>query len=1222
MNPLFEVSEQEIENLNQYQFADILNRLLKAEAQRYGIPPLSVTTTLRINDPDGGVDARVEPAVNLPDTCRIPEGLSVWQYKAGEIGPKDIREIESQKPGVQAAIQADGWYYFVVGKGYSDVERRNRLAAVNHCYVERGLTPKGRLLTAQDVADWVSAYPAVAMQPYFGRPVHDELLTFEGWQNLAELRVAYVNFEVDDQRQRIINEIGNLIASQVEFKHIGIVGRTGIGKTRLILEAIRANGLEYNTLYVCSPQGIPTNLFSYIEANLNIRLILVVDECTFDNATRLHRRAQRCGDRLLLITVGHEHQLAIRLNPSFPLFGLDRLADESIQRIVRQISPTMPQELVSFIIRASGGYVKLATAMAESLARNPNLLGAVQLTGVPDIRHVLETLVPDPSDRRVMEALSLLQHIGLDDEVAQEGQVVANFMGIDFRELKRVAEKMRQSGLVVKRGRYRYVSPHLLAVWFATEVWQARGEDIVNDLLLAENGLPTLDAKGALLERLADLGEEDVAAPVVEKLLGPDGLFADIEVIDHSIRSQVFAILVRAAPKVGAAALERILGHLPRDRLLEFRAGRRQIIWTLERLLYLETTFWIAARLLLKLAEAENETVLNNASGTWTEIFFTHLSGTPIPAVERHRLIREALNSPYIETRLLAVRAIRTALSLFESRMGGSRLGGHIISAEWRPKTWGELREVRRSALNLLDQALNDQETQVIEAAREALIGATIPIVRQGLADEILPRLQNLPLRTDLERQAMWELLQQILHYEGEILTKEQQETIKQWIQVLIGDDFRNRVRRWVGKVSLVDRQELRDAEKSPEEMAAMIAEEGFQNPEALRAELTWLASSEALHFYFFGRRLGQLDTEHAWLEDLVAQIRNGGNPGLLSGYLQGCTDSGEGKWVEQLLDEWTQNNQELAYAVFDATWRRGGTDSSAARVILLIDKGWLPPIALGQLAWGGWINPLSADTMASLLQRLIADESPPATEAALALLLRWLESHPHQSDAMSEYALPLLERPSALRSQGMFLFYWKTVTRFYLPRFSINIAQAILNLFISSNFLVISQDDRMVILREALLHDPERIWPLIGDVLLREDEVAYRFSLAVEELGIDEVGTPMLLEWAEQHKPQGAYILARIAQVGGIPLTSLPRELLIQYGEDDTIGRLLKGNFLSGLIVGSEVAWLESKLELARQWQNDEHPGIRGWANEVVSHIETKIKRVRQQEEELELWF
>jgi hypothetical protein len=202
-----------------------------------------------------------------------------------------------------------------------------------------------------------------------------------------------------------------------------------------------------------------------------------------------------------------------------------------------------------------------------------------------------------------------------------------------------------------------------------------------------------------------------------------------------------------------------------------------------------------------------------------------------------------------------------------------------------------------------------------------------------------------------------------------------------------------------------------------------------------------------------------------------------------------------------------------------------------------------------------------------------------------------------------------------------MFAYYWKQVAGFYIPRFSARIAQAILSLFIDSTFLTVPRDDRMEVLRHALRSDSAGVWPLIGEVLLREDEAGYRLRLSMKDWGVEEVETPLLLAWAEGHRPRGAQILAGIARVGGDPLAPLPRHLLIRYGHDESIGRSLGASFLSGFWMGLESQWLQAKLDIARNWLNDEHASVRSWAQEIVEWIEADIRRVQRREEEEELW-
>ena len=57
------------------------------------------------------------------------------------------------------------------------------------------------------------------------------------------------------------------------------------------------------------------------------------------------------------------------------------------------------------------------------------------------------------------------------------------------------------------------------------------------------------------------------------------------------------------------------------DDLREFKSGRHYVVRALERIAQQSAYFERAARLLLRLAEAENETYSNNATGTFQELF-------------------------------------------------------------------------------------------------------------------------------------------------------------------------------------------------------------------------------------------------------------------------------------------------------------------------------------------------------------------------------------------------------------------------------------------------------------------------------------------------------------------------------------------------------------------------------------------------------------------------
>ena len=1213
MHPLFEVRSDEIQQLNNYQFRDVVNRLLRVEAARHDVAMAQVDTSLRDNDPDAGIDARVIAPEPLHSHW-LPSGLSVWQYKAGKIRLEEV-EREFNKPGVQEAIQRGGTYCLVVGWPYMVRGVDNRKQKLKDLFEREGVTPKFRLYVGSHVASWASDCPAIVLLPHIPRPVSDDLMPFENWLGLEDLRVSQLEFQPDDHRRAIMDEVRRATTQRTGFVHLRIEGRPGVGKTRLALEALRVPGLREQVLYALSPEGVPLTLFSHAEAHPQAQFVLVVDECDEDWADRLRRRAERCEERVVLLTIGHgEAPMRRRMVPD-PVFSLDTLGDQEMEKVIRSVSPMLYPEAVAWVVRMASGYVKLATALASALVRSPELAGASDLVQSHDVQRVLQTLLPDKHDRRSMQALALLSRVGWEGEVADEGKAIAEFLGLPWRELQEVAERMRKQGLIIKRGRYRYVTPHMLAVWLAAAAWDAYGQELVQ--LLEQ--LPRPASKRAFIERLADLGDHERAQEVARKLLSEEGLFRDLESLDDPLRAEIHGSLAMVDPRAGLYTLERILLHLPRDQLVQFRRGRRHVVWTLERLAWLPETFEGAARVLLALAEAENEAIANNATGIWAGLFRTHLGGTAVPAVERYHLVEEALAGPSVERRMLAVRALEAALSTREIRFsGGEDQRGRLAPPEWHPSTLEEDRAIRRSALRLLDKALGDPEPQVANEARNVLFKSAHGLVTMGLADEVLDRIEGLRLTDDKQRRNARDTLEAMLRFESAYLTEAQKERIAAHCEGLIGNTFADRLRRWVGAWSNSDWLYVDDESRPrPEEQAAALADLAHENPELLRQELDWLASPEARNVWYFARRLGKLDEAHQWLDELLDRARQHQGLTLLAGYLQGRADGGEAEWREETLDRWAETEPSLIPAVLEATWRGQTSERGARRLILLVNSGRLEPAKLGLLAWGGWPAELPEDVFRDFLSCLMLDENREATESALHMLRQRLKAHPEDYDSLSPLAWELLERHSALSGTGTIAYAWGEIAKLYVSQDPIRMARAVLSAIAESEHVSLARNERVLALAKATSEDPRGVWQEVAEVLLRRDQASFRLRLALRRWYGGLIPTEHLLEWAEQHQPDGPRIIAELTPVGDAPLGHLSRELLIHYGDDRAVRNTLVGNFRSGSFSGPISAWLEGKLATAREWMKDSHPAVKSWAQQLVDALEEEIRATKFEEEE-----
>lgn len=1204
----FDVTAKDIERLNNVEFLDLLNRLFLAEINKLHLPPTSLESTLRHTDPDQGVDSRT----TIPASCTerwIPPGLTVWQFRSGGIKPAEIKE-EFKKAGVQAVVKAGGFYAIVVGKGYGYKERQRRQEALRACFkAAKKKTDRWRLLTSIEVANWANEHLGLLSLSYLGKPFGDFLRV----EDLRQQAPHQLQFVEDDLRAAAISAIRAAIERGYPV-HLRVEGKAGAGKTRLVMESLNKPGLAERVLWALDPQKIPKGLFKWFETHETSSGIVVVDECPWNDAEKMAQLAELSGGRVVLITIDHSIQLAASAGPAEGRIEVGLMDQKKLEEVVKRAAPTLHPEARELIARVSGGYVKLATALALAYARDPKQISVTDLTKDYKVQKLLETLLPTPDDRGGMKALAL-SRIGWEEDLSGEGKAVAKFFDISWAKLQGIAKKMIDRGLVVRRGRYRYVTPHILAVWLASDVWETRGEEMFELL----ETLPTPGSKQALLERLLDLGDVPQARKVVEKMLGPEGLYKDLNKIDDGTRGKVFNLLATAVPEAGIAALNRLIGSLPRDTLLTFTEGRRYIVWTLQRLAWLPGTFYDAGRLLLRLADAENEKFSNNSIGVWAGLFRTYLGGTAVPAVERHVLIREELESEAISVRILGVKAIKSCFDTHEVRVGGAeRKGGRVVPPEWRPKTQGEDIAVRMSALNLLDLALADSAPEVRAEALNTLLSSARDFVALNLFDEAIQRIQGLTL-TDEERWRTIKVLKDVFRYDKERLTPDQLEKLRGLISWLEGSDLGSNLRSLVGPEG---EYKVTDEDSEEREQLKGLVREVLAQADVLEEQLDWLTSPQARFSGVFGFELGRMDLEKRWLASLVERARHGEGSFLLSSYLRGIEARGETGWLQELLDEWTASEQGPASVVLETTWRSTPTKRGANRIITLVDKGWLDPTLLSHLGYGGWTAGLPLDDFRAIFERLLGSSHETMVDHAAFILLSRIEQHRDEVDSLSDLAWKFLDRAVPLPDNryGSRMHDLEEITRFYAPRDPERLVRAILKRVWDHDEVFLGSDPLMRMLEHATRAAPERIWNIISAELLKRDMAAYRLKMALGNWYVHLIPEAVLLKWAADHQPHGPRVTAALAPVGSVPLNSLARNLLIQYGAaDENVGSQLYGNFRTGSWTGPYSNILASKLATAKEWSKDHNKTVREWARCIVQDLGEKLDQVKLQEEERE---
>ncbi len=1216
----YEVSGRDIERLSDVELLDLLNRLLLAEVNKLAVSPTAVQTNLRKTDPDGGVDAKTD----LPKQQRgrwIPPGACAWQYKSGRIRVAEILK-EVSKPGVQRILREGGTYLLVSGSDYGAKARQSREDELtknlsrkrHHRGTKRRRVSRGqksqsrrwRFMTSTDIATWVNEHPGLLSLPYFQRPVGD-FLRIEDVRRQTQHQIPFVE---DENRRQLISAVREATRN-ARPAHLRIEGKAGAGKTRAVAEALNHPGLAERVLWFTGPDKIPPGLMKWLRDSA-ATAVVVVDECPLADAEKLAPFAEASNERVILISVDQVVHSGSALGSVEGRIDVALLSDEKIGEIVRRVGPAIHPEAQDLIVRVSGGYVKLAAALALATATRPTSQSLVGLTRDRAVQVLLAQLLSD-KERDGMRALAMLNRVGWEKEVAAEGKAIATFFRLDWGDLQDLAKRMVDRGLVATRGRYRYVTPHILAVWLAADVWEARGEAMFDLLEL----LPSGESRQAMFERLLDLGEVSGAQPVIQKLLSQEGPFKSLDDVDDETRGRLLGLLTTALPEAGIAALKRLVEPLPRERLQEFKIERRRLVWTLEKLAWLPETFRDAARLLLRLADAENETFANSATGIWTGLFKTYLGGTAVPALQRHELIAEALRADSTSVRLLGVKAIEAALETHESRIGGAeQQGGRVLPPEWRPRTRAEDIAVRRSALALLDRALNDSNTEIRAAGMDVLLRAIRRLVSFGMADEVLARLTAAPL-SEPERGKAVKEVKAVLRYDRQRLPASEVSSLENLAQQLEGTELTSRLRMVVGPEGDWD---VVGEDSSERQRLRAIVQQLLSQPSVLDGQLDWLTSSEPRFSGVFGSELGAADIEVSWLPQLVRRSNAPQGAFVLSSYLVRVAGHKGRQWLDQLLDEWAASKPELALAVLETSWRTEANARAAVRILDLIDRGWLQPTQLSGLGYGGWTSRLPISEFKAIVRRLLGVFDDSVVDHVGFMLLTWVEAHREQAPEIRDIVWQFFDLSLPIKSDrhASRMHYIAELTKIFAHEDPKRLTRAILRRIREHGEVLLPSDPLIEILRTATSADPAGTWQLVGEELLHKDDTAYRLSMALEEHYVTILPNEMLLEWARANRPDGPRLVANLAPVTAAPLDVLARTLLITYGEmDSSIGSALFANYWQGTFSGPESARLSGKLEIARKWLDDPHSAVRAWAQRVVDDLSRDLARAKLQEDE-----
>ncbi|MDD4439926.1 MAG: hypothetical protein PHS04_18120, partial [Tissierellia bacterium] len=571
-----------------------------------------------------------------------------------------------------------------------------------------------QIYDGEKIADWTNQFPAAVLYvcECVGRYIPSGAQSWGEWEKYPDNTNTFFS---DEGLQDIITGIRKNISGKQ--KVVRIIGNSGLGKTRIALEAFRPpeilssnlspddaiqSGLSAGVVYFDNAQDVQ-QLISAIRTWRQNKLsgTIIVDECDCETHDRLAIEIKHPDSCLSLLSIDYTDDCGIREDP---VYKIQPVSNDIIEKIVLEQFPGLPKPDVKQIVDFTQGYPEMAVLIAKDRKAGAESIGTITKKYLVD--HLISGREkPTDIQINVITACSLFTEFGAKDEMRIHADYIAEHIcEISTDKFFSIVKQIKsERGIIEERGRYFRVTPPPLAATLATTWWKCCSPDLAKQLLLGHD-IPE-GLVNPLCNQFRYINLEPEIEELTKELCGKRRPFGQAEILNSERGSRIFRSIAEVNPLAAVDALDRCFGDADKTLIKHIIPGRRNLVWALENLCFWENTFIKAANLLLKFAVSETEPGLgNNATEQFYQLFHFALSGTQAPPSMRLKVIDDGLSTDDPEFQTICITALGHVLKTHNFlRIGGVEIqGSRYPKKDWTPKTWKEVFDYWDGALSRL----------------------------------------------------------------------------------------------------------------------------------------------------------------------------------------------------------------------------------------------------------------------------------------------------------------------------------------------------------------------------------------------------------------------------------------------------------------------------------------------------------------------------------------
>ena len=1231
----------------------LFRNLLWCEAQRIGLSPHNVLISLDETVADGGIDARVD---GMPSADSIlVRGQTFFQLKAGSsFKPWQISQLKKELFGssrttpTRAALGTatrecldNNGSYILVAFGHDLTPQQQGDAKMNLIGLFEKIgyaSPLVEVIGQSQLMGLLNPYPSLCLE-ILGRS-DLQFQTVDAWKTNDDMRP---DFKPGAAQTQFVEDIRSTLFTD-SFQHLRVIGEPGIGKSRLILEAVSTDALSPTLIYLANGDDFQKSaLFNeLLRPDRQYIVTLVIDDCVERDRASIWRTFKgKAGIKLITIDHGPEESS----DSSMRVFHCPPLEKDQVVEIIASYIGERNEN--SNWAEWCDGSPRVAHAVGDNLQRNPDDILKPPATVPIWDRFILGHHKRDEREAEehliTLRYIALFRRFGFESPVDEEARFISSLIQeanplITWQRFQSIVQHHRKRR-VLQGQRTLFIVPKALHVYLWLQFWEHHGRGFNFKSFLEK--MPESLSKWFMQLFIYAHGSS-VATQVVKQILSlKDGPFSRHEFLISEAGTNFLSVLAEANPQGTLSLLEATIGTWSREQLHKWNTGRQQIVWALEKIAVWEDTFPGSARLLMSMALAENASYSNNSKGTFLSLFMLGEGWAPTqaPLELRFQVLTELIKSPDQSKKELGLEACKSWMSTYGGmRMVGAEYQGLRPTIQfWRPKTYGEIWNSLLSIWDFLWSESRCWTDSLKEMAHTTLLESAPGLIQiPSIADRILDTIYLMANDPVADKKMIAHFAIHQLKYREDHLPEEIINRLSELDTLITGTTFRERFIRYVIYTDWDEDHNFADGEVTenpvPIERVQQLADEAAAHSEIIDDLLSLFVSVEGHRLYLFGYRLS-FATNCSLIDRIIAAQEMATPQNMtqfIGGYFAGVKEQQRDVWEDSVLS--VLQSESLRSIGVDLVFRTGASEKIVNELVLLYRDKKVPSHAFTRFGLFSGEDRLSREAIVHVLEAL--SEHP--DERALTLMVEIADHYfcenkePISTSKGLIFNIITIDDYCKRTNQHMQGYHWERVVNSFRKQFPDKDLELFEHIITRLDSSIRQTDYACRVADDIAKSNPDNCWDILSKFLdkVKEEYSWYMLSWLGDEIEFGEREKPgairffashRIMDWVKKNPKKRIPLIARCLpksfdlEHGG----ELTRLFVEAYGDgDDASGRLIS-HFWCGGYSGPESMYRSNQREEARKWLSEiDSPKIRSWLMKYIAYLSETIERAQISEE------